>query len=653
MRGKTRFFFGFGVVAVLGMMACITTYALHRMTIAQAEVAAVIENSGSKLSVAEKLRHTLDERGRTLQRMLDTRDDLEHVELQSQLIYLTSDYLVARDYIALSDLQSDERGLRSGISAGLADVKSRFDRLIATERSGARSGELRQQLQALNQARRKVLSLIDDFMRLQREHSGQALSRNGAIHDRARNAVVVGSIVCLLLALSASQYVLWRTARRTRKLAYQASHDPLTRLINRAEFEKRVEHALGSAKRYGHEHTLILFDLDRFKIVNDSAGHLAGDHLLKTLARTLQSMMRQRDSLGRIGGDEFGVLLDNCPLTKALDKAREIIARIESLGFVWKGDRFDISASLGVTLLCVNDTSGSAINRADAACYRAKQRGAGKFEVAESGRLCPLYSECNSHELPASLSLLREERYELYYQPICRSDYDGDRPVRYAEILIRSRDESGNILLPGTFIPDAERYGLIQNIDRWVVQNTLQWLSEKRPTRSALKLSINLSGRSICDEKMADFILGQFEKTGVDPRAIVFEVTETAAISGLKRAIGNMEKLNAIGCAFSLDDFGSGLSSFTYLKNLPIDFLKIDGEFVRNIHADRKNCSIVRLFNDIGHTFGKHTVAEFVEDEQTRHVLRDIGVDFLQGNVIGVPRALRGFGFDDRPSNAA
>ena len=650
MRDKTRFFIGSGFVAILAMIACIAYYSLHQMTIAQAEVTSVIENSGSKRSVAEKLRHTLGERGRTLQGMLDTRDELEYVELQSRLINLTSDYLVARDYIALSDLQSDERGLMSGISAGLADVESRFESLIAAEQSGARAAELRRQVEALNQARRTAISLIDDYMRLQREHSGQALSMNVTIHDRARNAVVVGGIVCLLLA---SQYVLWRTARRTRKLAYQASHDPLTKLINRAEFEKRVEHALASAKRYGHEHTLILFDLDRFKLVNDSAGHLAGDHLLKILARTLQGGMRQRDSLGRLGGDEFGVLLDNRPLAKALDKARELIARIESLGFVWKGDRFEISASLGVTLLCVNDTSGSAINRADAARYRAKQRGPGKFEVAESGRHCPLYSECNSDELPASLNLLKEERHELYYQPICRSDYEGDRPVRYAEILIRSRDESGNILLPATFIPDAERYGLIQNIDKWVVHNTLQWLSEKQSARPALKLSINLSGRSICDERMADFIVEQFEQTGVDPRAIVFEVTETAAISGLKRAVRNMEKLNAIGCACSLDDFGSGLSSFTYLKNLPIDFLKIDGEFVRNIHADRKNCSIVRLFNDIGHTFGKHTVAEFVEDEQTRHVLRDIGVDFLQGNAIGVPRALRGFGFDDRPLNAA
>ncbi len=424
------------------------------------------------------------------------------------------------------------------------------------------------------------------------------------------------------------------------QLVYQAAHDSLTNLLNRREFEKRLHNLLSLSKRGGH--VICYMDLDQFKVINDTCGHIAGDELLRQVAGLLIQQVRSRDTLARLGGDEFAVLMEHCPLEQAEHFANRIRESIESFRFQWGERRFNIGVSIGVVPILENDVNMNEIlSYADSACYTAKEQGRNQVYVRRSDELTASGRVGEMCWAASITEALEKDRFTLYAQPIrsCGQSVRGER----FEILLRMRDED-RMIRPGAFMPAAERYNLSTRIDRWVLEKLVAWFEQHPAFLSRLELcSMNLSALSLCDRKFSRFAFELLRDSSLPEQKICFEITETAAISNLSRAVDFIEKLRRSGCHFALDDFGSGLSSFGYLKNLPVDMIKIDGTFIRNISNNNVEQAMVKSICDIVSLMGKQTTAEYVEDEASLKVLRGLGVDFVQGFHLGQPRPLDSF----------
>ena len=427
-------------------------------------------------------------------------------------------------------------------------------------------------------------------------------------------------------------------------LSWQATHDALTGLANRREFEFRLEQALTGLSRQPGRHALMFLDLDQFKLVNDTCGHAAGDELLRHICALLQSGLREGDTLARLGGDEFGILLENCSPDAAEKVAEALRETVQNLHFVWKTRPFMTSVSIGLVHISQAPTSLEAsLRAADMACYMAKEKGRNRVQVyhADDNELTVRFGEMAW--VQRLHIALEENRFCLYSQEIAGLDPSARRGG-HIEVLLRLRDESGRIVLPDTFIPAAERYGLMTTLDRWVVLNVFrviqQCLSETPPDAAApLALcAINLSGSSIGDDEFLEYLKEQFQRFAIPPEMICFEITETSAIANLGSAIRFINELKGLGCQFSLDDFCAGMSSFAYLKHLPVDYLKIDGSFVKDMLDDPINRAMVEVINHIGHVMGKRTIAEFVETPMIEQALMEIGVDYAQGYLMERPQ---------------
>ncbi|MHB1077667.1 EAL domain-containing protein [Thiobacillus sp.] len=424
------------------------------------------------------------------------------------------------------------------------------------------------------------------------------------------------------------------------QLSHQASHDSLTGLANRREFERRLDAAMESARREQKQHILLYLDLDQFKVVNDTCGHVAGDQLLAQLGTLLTHKVRIADTLARLGGDEFGVLLESCDIARGEQIAESLRHTISDFRFVWEDKIFQVGVSIGlVEITASSENSAAVMSAADAACYEAKDEGRNRIQVFHSGnRSAARYGEMQW--IARIHRAIEENRLLLYRQNIVA--VTGEDSVAHAEILLRMKDENGAIIPPMAFIPAAERYNIMAMIDRWVVTNTLEWLAANplASNNHPQFLSINLSGQSLGDKNFLQHIVDEFARTGVSAERICFEITETSAIANIGRAKDFISVLKQRGCCFALDDFGSGMSSYSYLKNLDVDYLKIDGAFVKDVAQDPVDFAMVESINRIGHVMGIKIIAEFVEDEPTLEKLREIGVDYAQGFGIHRPEAL-------------
>jgi diguanylate cyclase (GGDEF)-like protein/PAS domain S-box-containing protein len=426
-----------------------------------------------------------------------------------------------------------------------------------------------------------------------------------------------------------------------RRLSYAASHDVLTELVNRREFEQRLERALKSAKARETSYAVLYLDLDQFKIINDACGHNAGDALLKQIGSLLKAKIRWRDTLARLGGDEFGVLLESCTMDEALRTAEMLRENIAEYRFNWDDRTFRLGVSIGVVpITAATDDVASLLSAADSACAAAKEAGRNRVYNYQENDI-DLMKRRKEMQWAARISnALDENRFELFRQTI-QPLQDNAEPGEHYELLIRMRDEQGQLVAPGLFIAAAERYGLMTAIDRWVIQQAFTWLVSEADERERLSLcAINLSGQSLADEKFLPFVIEQFKKSGLSGSRICFEITETAAIASYSQANRFIHALKELGCRFALDDFGTGLSSFGYLKHFPVDFLKIDGSFVKEILHDPIDREMVRSINEIGHLTGKRTIAEFAENAEIITMLRGMGIDYAQGYGVSEPKRL-------------
>ena len=427
-----------------------------------------------------------------------------------------------------------------------------------------------------------------------------------------------------------------------RKLSYHASHDILTGLVNRREFESRLERALKSARAREASYALCHIDLDQFKIINDNCGHSAGDALLGQVGALLKSKIRWRDTVSRLGGDEFGVLLESCSLEEAVRNAEALREAIRNYKFIWEERTFRLGASIGVVPLAPeNEDVAALLSAADSACAAAKENGRNRIYSFQENDIDLMRRRREMQWAARINNALEDGRFEIYRQVI-QPLQQPSNGLHY-ELLLRMRDEAGRIVSPDQFITAAERYGLTPNIDRWMIEHALLWLVSEADEREKLELcSINLSGQSLGDDKFLPFVIDHFHRSGIDASKICFEITETAAIASFSQANRFIQALKELGCRFALDDFGTGLSSFGYLKHFPVDFLKIDGSFVKEILHDPIDREMVRSINEIGHLTGKQTIAEFAENAEIIEMLRSLGVDYAQGYGIHMPqRVLR------------
>lgn len=427
-----------------------------------------------------------------------------------------------------------------------------------------------------------------------------------------------------------------------KELAYQAKHDMLTGLMNRREFERHLEAVMTRAPDQTDEpHWLCYLDLDQFKLINDTCGHLAGDELLKKVARTLQVQVRDVDLLARMGGDEFAILLNRCTLDDATQAVERIRQAIAGINFSWTGKYFGTSGSFGlVPITQENSTLYELMSAADTACYVAKDDGRNRTHIYQSGDDATARRTGEMHWVQRIKLALLEDRFALYHQPI--TALQGTAYSVHSEILVRMLGDDNTIIPPMSFIPAAERYNLMTDIDRWVIHNTFHYLQDSMlcTAPGTCTIAINLSGQSLCDDSFLPFVLHELDTMQFDPHHLCFEITETCAISNLSRARHFMSTLRARGCRFALDDFGSGLSSFGYLKNLSVEYLKIDGSFVRDIERDPMDLAMVDAINQIGHVAGTQTIAEYVENTAILEKLRRLGVDYAQGYGIARPEPL-------------
>ncbi len=436
--------------------------------------------------------------------------------------------------------------------------------------------------------------------------------------------------------------------RLATQLSYQATHDMLTGLVNRHEFEHRLDRVIETARNGNGEHALCYLDLDQFKVVNDTCGHVAGDELLRQLASLFFHRVRQRDTLARLGGDEFGLLLEHCSLAKALDIAEGLRESVDQFRFVWEDKSFRVGVSMG--LVPIDATVGSKSNvlrAADGACYVAKEAGRNKIHVYAHQDVDLARRRGQMQWISRIQLALDQNRFQLFAQRIEPLEPELDAGV-HCELLLRLLDDGGELVLPGVFMPVAERYHLASRIDQWVVATAFRWLADHPSHLQRIELcAINLSGQSLGDRALQSEVLGLLHELELPAGKICFEITETAAIANLAAATRFIKELRGHGCRFALDDFGSGLSSFAYLRSLPVEFLKIDGVFVKDIVHDPIDLALVRSINDIGQLMGKRTIAEHVEHADLLERIRSVGVDFVQGFGVARPRPLADLLADD------
>lgn len=633
-----------GLLMTLGLIFSLVTLSLLQVQSGTGQLARLIEITNRKAAAAGHMREAIRLRSDTLQAMRLTPDIFERDAEHLRFMDYAGKYRLARESLAGLGMDSGEIRIYGQLADLIRNaqpyIESAAELLMVQPAAVATAAAMGTAVYHQGQ----ILELLDRLVELEHNKSLEAYAASRG-HDRnIRRLAVTLAAIALCMSLLIAHLVMRRINGKKHLPGYRNARDSLTGLINRREFEARVERSIRHAKIQSATHTLLHLDVDRFKTVNDACGHSAGDELLRQVGRLLLSSMRKRDTLSRLGGDEFGILLENCPLDKAVEVADKLLRTMGDFRFTRGKTTFVLGFSIGVVALDRSTSClASAMSAADSACYIAKESGRNRLQIAQPGD--PRLQE--RHAQMQWVSRLRraltENRFVLYFQPIipCAGTTGHGKHI---EILLRMIDDDGSVVAPGVFLPAAEKYNLATSIDRWVIENALAWLAaQDSRNHRPIMVCINLSGQSVCDPSMQKFIVDCVDKSGIAPEQLCFEITENAAAANVTAATGFMLNLHDRGFKFSLDDFGSGLSSFIYLKKLPVDYLKIDGAFIRDILSDPVDRAMVRSVSELGRLLGKKIIAEYVETLAIAEELKRLGINYVQGYAYAQPQALDDF----------
>ena len=650
MKDNTRMLVAFGFLAVLVLMVSLVSISLVQMQTINESMESLIEITNQKTAAANDMRDAIRLRASSLMTMRLTKDIFDRDEEHQRFINYAGKYRIAREKLVSLGMDNEEAKIQKQLQQLAKSSQPYNDRVSELLMSDTSYEVIEPVMKNASALQGQILDLLDQLVDVEQRSTQKALTASRSHFNGTRQILIALTVLGLLLSFLVAKAVIKHVSAKNRQLSYQASHDALTGLINRREFELRVERAVRHAQAQSGTHAMMYLDLDQFKVVNDTCGHAAGDELLKQLSGLLLSSVRHRDTLSRLGGDEFGMLLENCPLDRAVAIANQLLKIVDAFHFSWDDKTFSIGVSIGVVPIDRSNTDiASTMSAADSACYIAKESGRNRVQIAHMGdrRLQERHGEMQW--VSRLTRAVENDQFELFYQPIIPCARKPGN-VKYIEILLRMIDDDGTIIAPGVFMPAAEKYNLASTIDRWVIDSTMKWLSRSHnQDQYPVIVSINISGQTVGNPEMLRFIIDKMDETGVSADQIIFEVTETAAISNITAATSFMLTLRGCGFRFSLDDFGSGLSSFTYLKKLPVDYLKIDGAFVRDILSDPVDYAMVRSINELGQLLGKETIAEFVETMEIAEELRNIGVDYMQGYAYAKPQPLNNFIISTRP----
>ena len=632
---------GFAVVIGILLLSIVGGYHTknqHSQTLSQ-----LAEASGTKTILAYSMREAIHERVASLRNMARTDDPFERDAGKMRLFGFAGKYIGARQTL-ITHLETDEeRAQFAALDAAARKVgrpNAHALRVLFDDVSSP--AEINEAVQAAIDGHLSLLSRLDQLVRTIHQTAQTRIKHAGdAFHQTVLFSAIIG-MAAFAIAVGIAAFVVINAGARNRQLSHQAAYDVLTGLLNRQAFEAALRLTLEHCEISPDRHALLLFDLDRFKLVNDTCGHPAGDALLKELSQQLLDSLRHSDVLARIGGDEFGVLLRYTEADDAEEVAEKIRLTVEQFNFAWDGQNFRVQASIGLVPFGKEPVSlEELLSTADACCYSAKEEGRNRIHKPLLNGETVLRRSGEMRWVTRISDAIEHDRFDLFGQIIKPINPQLDDGRLTLEVLLRMRDPEGmGLIPPGLFLPAAERYGLVPDIDRWVVRNSLEWLSGLGRIADHLRININICGPAASDPQFHRFVRDTIAETGVPPRSLCFEITESTAIRSLANAAALIDGLGDLGCQFALDDFGSGLSSFNQLRHLKVDYLKIDGSFIQNIDRDPINRAMVESINTIGKRLGKRTVAEYVENRRIMKILQEIDVDFAQGFALHKPEPL-------------
>jgi diguanylate cyclase (GGDEF)-like protein len=641
MKNNMRLLVTIGFMAALTLMFSLATASLLQLQSSNAGMEKQVEVISMKTTLANDMREAIRLRTDSLKTMRLTQDLSERDAEHQRFIGHAEKYRVAREQLVSLGMDKKETVLNNQLQQLTLASQPSNDNAANLLMSNAPEEETNIVMAQAIKLQGLVLGKLEELVQLEQQKTQEALTVSRRHYNGTRQLLFALTGIGLLFSLLVARAVTNHVSANNRQLAYQASHDLLTGLINRHEFECRVERAIQNAHAQAATHALLHLDLDQFKVVNATCGQVAGDELLQQLSQLLLGSVRHRDTLSRLGGDEFGMLFENCPLDKAVDIANSLRKSVEEFNFTWGESSFNLGISIGVMPIDRGTSDiASAMGAADSACYIAKESGRNQVQIARMGdhRLQKHHGEMQW--VSRLTRALEKEQFTLYFQPIipCANK---SRHYTHLQILVRLTDDDGTVIAPGAFLHAAEKHNMVTGIDRWVIENSMAWLAETEKSGGRpITISIKISGQTIGSPDMLKFIIDKMEETGAPAEQIIFEVTETAAVENITSATSFMLTLRGCGFRFSLDDFGIGLSSFTYLKKLPVDFLKIDGAFVRDILSDPVDYAMVRSINELGQLLGKETIADSVETTGLADELERMGVNYVQGHVFAKPQPL-------------
>ncbi len=630
---------GLGFAGVLTLMGLISFISLSQMNTITKQMSKLLEETNTKISAANTMRDSIRLRGDTLYKMYLTDDFIERDKYRLEIAEHALRYKIARDALYSFPMSAREAKLLDRLMKQTFSAKQLNDTAAENMLSDLPLEQIREDLRQANKARQGMLAGLNKLVLLQEEIAHSIISDSKEYQKVIRDIILFLSLAAFFIALYIAQLVIRETSRKNSEIRFQATHDELTKLVNRKEFNHRLQEAFSSARDNHENHALCFLDLDKFKTINDSCGHKAGDKLLIQLTRIIKDNIRNHDTLARIGGDEFGLLLEGCSLEKAIEIAEGIVSLIKNYEFNWQDKKFHVGVSIG--LVMINHKTKDieiALSQADIACYAAKDMGRNQVHIhgLDDERVKKMHKELSW--VADINNTANEHHFSLYLQSI--NNLQNEQTPSMYEVLLRLNDDEGTLISPGSYIPAAERFSLMKDVDYWVIEQTFKHLCAlyKSIKHCDTCLFINISANSLTNNQFSEFVIQQYKKYNIAPDAVCLEMSENNAIKNINQTADMITTLRKYNIKFALDDFGTGISSFSYLKNLPVDFLKIDGNIIKNISHDTADKAMVAAINQIGKVMNIQTIAKHVENVFTLNQLKEIGIDYAQGYYLGKPK---------------